>query len=284
MGQWAVPFFFVAAGYFQGSRLAGGSPNARAIWSKARIARLLPPYAFWTVVYVGVGVVRALCMGGQIPRWNALSVIFLGGADPVLWFLPALLYSGLIASAWHSRAIIPLALIADAVFLLADHPVTNNIFISRFPLAVALTVYGYRLRPTEKRSIGVSRGLAIALLVSAGCAGALLFSVHDLTDVSVGLLNYLRLRLPWLAGAVFFRAALDSPLDAGPAALARLAPATLGAYLIHQLVLYGFEAMLDPLTLPGFVWVSAAFMTAAVVSFAAAQHLTRLNAARRLVS
>lgn len=96
----AVPMFALLSGFFTVQRLPEGAfPLGSAIGRRA--ARLLVPYAFWTVIYwILNNVCFDLIVHGRGFHWPAmrdfLRMVFLGAAAPHLWFLPCLFYAQVI--------------------------------------------------------------------------------------------------------------------------------------------------------------------------------------------
>jgi surface polysaccharide O-acyltransferase-like enzyme len=93
----AVPMFALLSGFLTVQRLPEGAfPLGSAIGR--RTARLLVPYAFWTVIYwILNNVWFDVIVHGKNFHWLAmralLRMVFLGGAAPHLWYLPCLFYA-----------------------------------------------------------------------------------------------------------------------------------------------------------------------------------------------
>lgn len=103
----AVPLF-ILAGFFLLQHSALRHPEERA-WSviRRRLARLLPPYFFWSAVYVAVRAGKHVAMGAD-DSWTIdwVAVIWLGGAAYQLYFIALMTYwSGLALPAvrWFGR-------------------------------------------------------------------------------------------------------------------------------------------------------------------------------------
>jgi len=91
--RWGVPVFFLVSGFLHPA-------DADRAWVKRRFCRLVVPYAFWTIawlLYILVTSRSVVVLRGGMPLWE-LQVIFFGAAGPLLWFLPALLYVGALAT------------------------------------------------------------------------------------------------------------------------------------------------------------------------------------------
>lgn len=84
--------FALMAGYF----MAGKALAPPVAWLKRRAARLLAPYAAWTVIYVLLNVTHHwICHEPQIfVGWRGwLRVVLFGGGGVQLWFLVFLFYA-----------------------------------------------------------------------------------------------------------------------------------------------------------------------------------------------
>ena len=93
----AVPLFILAS-FFLLQRSALRHPEERA-WPalRRRLARLLPPYFFWSAVYIAVRAGKRLALGaGASLEIDWISIVWLGGASYQLYFIALLVYwSGL---------------------------------------------------------------------------------------------------------------------------------------------------------------------------------------------
>lgn len=103
----AVPLFVLASFFLmQHAALRHPEEGAGAVLRK-RLARLLPPYLFWSAAYVVVRAAKHAVTAGAAPLdvdWPA--VVLLGGASYQLYFIAALMYwSGLFLPAvlWCGR-------------------------------------------------------------------------------------------------------------------------------------------------------------------------------------
>jgi peptidoglycan/LPS O-acetylase OafA/YrhL len=94
-----VGLFAALAGFFMARSVAVGAGDGTAIsFILKRAGRLLPPYFFWTAVYLVAGVVFDRLMGKPIGfDWRSIyawcCVLFQGGAACHLWFLVCLMYA-----------------------------------------------------------------------------------------------------------------------------------------------------------------------------------------------
>lgn len=92
IANFAVPFFLATSAFFAVRSIG----PTRSAWSvaRARLGRLLLPYAAWTAIYIGLKAVSAQ-LADDPERLDALfedpgRLVFLGGASVQLYFLPML--------------------------------------------------------------------------------------------------------------------------------------------------------------------------------------------------
>ena len=95
-----VGVFAVIAGFF--SVFAVSRAESWGVYASHRLRRLLPPYILWSVLYISVDIFFDTFSGKpltfQPTRWQYWhSVLFMGSGAAHLWFLPALLYTQLVA-------------------------------------------------------------------------------------------------------------------------------------------------------------------------------------------
>jgi len=134
LARFAVPAFFVLAGYFWAVRIPDPRGDDRV--TRGTVTRLLLLFAAWSLVYVlpydgalvtADGPRAWLGQLGRNVRWIAThpGTVLLQGTNGHLWFLPALASGVAIAAAvrrWLGwRALVALALLSAAYALLA-HP------------------------------------------------------------------------------------------------------------------------------------------------------------------
>ncbi|HTL47105.1 MAG TPA: acyltransferase [Verrucomicrobiae bacterium] len=184
--RFAVPFFFLTAGYFFYTAFEKGEPLRALFLRYSR--KLLVWYAFWTVVYAllprdfvggwmergfGEGIVRAsgyhLLRFGTKFREEPLYYLFESSMFH-LWFLPALVMAlGLVAffvSARLERFLLPAAVVLYAVGLLGssyqntrfgiDFPFLfdgkDGPFMSTFFVALGWIIAKYRIRLSFRKA------------------------------------------------------------------------------------------------------------------------------------
>lgn len=243
MARFAVPFFFMLAGYF--FRLPEG-PLLPALLKLC--ARFLVPFAIWLAIYL---------LWFQPPIEAFGSPLYLarllvqGGPAHHLWFLPSLAVSSgllllLLRCRVHPAAVAAIAValyLAGLVFgayydVLLSHGrfvwnMRNGPFLG-FPFMVA----GWFIARSPRRP-----GLGLSLVVLA--SGALLNAVEILSLDSFGV----RFEHDLLLGTVpfgigFFLVALNWPPTAAGRLLARIGPYSLGIYCVHLLCILIVDAML----------------------------------------
>ena len=94
VGRLAVPFFFVAAGYFLGKKVFFADKEGRKRASASFLRRILKMYLIWTVIYLPLTMITFIVGQGMSLTQSVLEYIrsffFLGSASQ-LWYLPALL-------------------------------------------------------------------------------------------------------------------------------------------------------------------------------------------------
>jgi len=96
VSSFAVPFFLASSFYLMTSKLYTNNEKF-SIGSniKSRSVRLLLPYFYWSVIYLGLRLVKALATSEDLSKLfqDPVLLIFLGGASIHLYFLP-LLFTG----------------------------------------------------------------------------------------------------------------------------------------------------------------------------------------------
>lgn len=263
LANWGLPFFFCVSGYLHArSRSAAESPGS---WRKTRLVRLGLPYAAWSVVYLAYETWASLQLGHGIPPWNALSVLFFGGASSTLWFLPAALYSALVVSVLpNRRALLSLMGLAFAVEILMFSglaPLPDHFFISRFPLGFICYVAGYLIGKspgiTQPRRGSVAGIVAVLLVLPSALAHAWALTAGGPTDLAryVGWASAHILSVVGVLILVWVASRSSGELTR----LAPYAPLSMGVYLSHTLFAKVAVLVWPPSAIQPLLWVVAVF-------------------------
>ena len=246
LARFAVPFFFLASGFFFGRKLRQGACPRTMMAQYA--GRLLVPFAAWSMVYLVVPANLVQVMRYGVLRntywklaqaWaNPVNFAFEGFSDH-LWFLTALA-CGLAMLTVFRRRVEALAVLASLFYLLhvfnnSYHPmVTDRVlpFNARNGPGVGtlFVLIGYLLSsPRVKCSIGA----AVAIFfggMSMHLAEA--FLLERFYNVPLDANDYLLGTIPWAAGALLVCLARPQ----WGKSLAPLGAFTLGIYLVHPLL------------------------------------------------
>lgn len=157
-GDMFVGLFAAMSGYLMNapepSDVRRGTMRSWLDYAKTRAARLLIPYAVWSVVYVLFGLVFDYFMRHSInPKWAnphfVTSVIFQGNASAHLWFLICLFYGqtilGLLIRITVNRK--PLLWLPLGLLLLFFSLKWDGAWFATYPLRLfAFLVSGYWLK------------------------------------------------------------------------------------------------------------------------------------------
>jgi len=183
-GRFAVPFFFLASGYFFAYKTAGRDP---AGYVRARARALVSLYVFGLVLavptFLAGRLVRAALDGRSLATTTTESLVEF--VDPVglfyygtsvttiLWFLPALLFSFLLVSLFvrldRTELVLPVAAAFHVVGLAVgtyavlelpvDLQIRDALFFGFFYTALGYTIRARRWEPSA------ARGRLLAALV-----------------------------------------------------------------------------------------------------------------------
>ncbi len=258
--RFAVPFFFMAAGYFMARKYQTGSPK-RIVGLARYVQRLLFLLLVWSIVYTVIPsewqTLATEPYLQQLSRQTSALLaspfqLFFEGGKVHLWFLPSLgLGVVLLGLLTGSGRTLPLCLVAALLFVIGllggsysvtplglDLPFTtrDGPFLSTICLTIGLLLY-------RRGPIPVSPTQAL-LLLSAGLALHVLESWALWHYYAVPMLrhNYLFGTVIGAAGLLLF--ALAVPAFGQRSNLHSLGRDTLGIYLSHYL----FVDSLTPLT------------------------------------
>ena len=246
MARFAVPFFFLLAGYF--FKLPDG-PFVPVLGRM--VARFMVPFFIWLAIYM-------LWFEPSLAEWSSpmflAKLLIQGGPAHHLWFLPSLTISSALFLLLLWCRVNPAVIAAIAVALyaigLAFGPyydlitgggrffwnMRNGPFYG-FPFMVA----GWLIARMPRRpGLGVSLMVLLAGIVFH--AGEILaldrFGLRFEHDLLIGTVPF---------GIGFFLVALRIPATALGRLVARIGPYSLGIYCIHLLIILVADAMFgDP--------------------------------------
>jgi surface polysaccharide O-acyltransferase-like enzyme len=236
LSRFAVPFFFVAFGYFMPQR----SPERTAL---RLLIRLAPPFLFWALLYI-------LYFQGSLAELRSPAMIarlLITGLDGQhLWFLPALGVAGVLFAIVRSRfgwgAVLALALVFYALAFAFD-PLRLLLHLPRPPFntrngpffGLLFVTAGAWLRHCDLR-------VPLRTALAAFAVAALLQLVEVDILVAVGTIPFPRftddtlMTIPYGIAAFLVALAIPPTFRLSPL-LARLAQLSLGLYVVHLLFL-----------------------------------------------
>jgi peptidoglycan/LPS O-acetylase OafA/YrhL len=250
----AVPSFFLMAGFLIAHGLAHRANQDFGQFAMARLRRLLPAYLAWSTLYL---VLRALKIGLlQGEGWQAalninwLTWLLIGGYTYHLWFVPTLLYFSIALYlilkqterfSWVGRLVTLFAL-AISTFLLYGHLV--GVVEAQPGIENYLTRY-------VARNFGFSILGAALFFILRDCPkwrpmamAAAGFSWIGVVLLTTGVYSATS-EILWLLGitlGVFMLALLEKRRSTG--LLSRLASVSFGIYLVHAVFLEMFRIAL----------------------------------------
>ncbi|MFE4452092.1 acyltransferase [Streptomyces sp. NPDC056796] len=286
-GRFAVPLFFAIAGWV----VLVGAPvrDGRGLWQ--RIVRIVVPLAVWTVLYIAWGRVRGT--NGAPAGELGLDALF-ASVRPAyhLWYLYAyipvillLAFAALVMSGKRPWGLgVALLALGAAPTLAGDLSATTGLDLPRFgwgfgPYQLIYAVLGALVLALPAGTFG--RRSLWWLLPAGAFLAAIVVYQHEVhyaipyAGVLVALFS---------AGVLFGLHRLRVPERTRPA-LARLAGASFGAYMIHVLVLGVLtDVLVDtrPALPVAAALVLAVTAATTALSFGAALLWTRLGLTRLL--
>jgi peptidoglycan/LPS O-acetylase OafA/YrhL len=218
---WALSLFFCVAGYFHGPLgTRGGS------WLYRRALRLGVPYAAWSAFYLAFRIAR----GAPLPSW--WRIVFLGGAEDVLWSLPLLLACAALAELFVStalrRRLFGTTFLIAAIAGVAAASSSQSELGALTPLLVWPFVYAVGM---EIRSL--SRPIAAPVLLATAVGSILALGTLPALAVSGVSSDVARLVLNTAAAAAVLTGAHLNQRWTAAKALAPGGPYLLGVYVLH---------------------------------------------------
>lgn len=293
--RWCVPVFVLISG----ALLLDPSLNESATaFLRRRVGRILIPLVFWSVAYL---ILTAIQKG--VSREEVIRKMLEGRPYSHLWYLymvPGLyLFTPFLrtyirsSSAQERWLLIGLCLLlasANSFLLYFRFKVTANALVFFVPY-LGYYLCGYQLRSLELRRIPyrlLLLALAGSILLTAG--GTYPLTVRYGLKKGGYLFDYFSPPVIVMAVAVFLLAAKSAPAwQRAPASLRafveRAAPATLGIYLLHPLVLWLLEVRgLTWKSMPIVLSIPVLFGATALLSLAITRITLRVPYLRRVVS
>ena len=286
--RWAVPFFFVTAGYALGRRALAPGPAAAAV-----LARLAPVFLAWSLVYL---LLSAEGLGQLARPHAAYRWLATGGPGWHLWFLPSLALCLALLLAMRAAGLAPRTMLAIALGtyalglalgpyhpLLAAHdaalpdgqmPILDG---RGGPFPLAFVVVGYWLAASGA-DIPARVGPALLLaggglhLAEAFCLDAGGWTPFVRNDLLVGTLAF---------GTGAFLVLARAPAGPVVRAVGGLGRYSLGVYAFHVLVLVVLRRLLHPTGLAESLGLAAGVLA---VSTTAVVALARLRVLRPLLT
>lgn len=234
--RWAVPFFFMASGYFFGKKVTPGEANPNYL--KRYVASLVKLYATWTAFYLAYDFLMTVWRNGSIAeyiqaeKWSWLNFLYLGSptSAPHLWYLTALTWSIVIIYVFNRRRQLNLLLgIGLFLNLVGIFDAVNN-FSTRETLFVGLfyTASGTLLAQREEHILAITHPRLFFLI-------PLLFLLQVVERLTLFSGDYYLSTIP-LVWLLFLFALRNRQLGHGTV-IARIGANSDGIYLIHWLLL-----------------------------------------------
>jgi surface polysaccharide O-acyltransferase-like enzyme len=272
--RFAVPFFFIASGYFQ--RDATHFDLKLIIQP---LKRLLPLYVFWTVIYDLVVLMRYDV--ATLTRYNFNAAYH-------LWFLPAL-GAGIVllqvGRALFGLRVVTFLAIALALIGLASTSYADLLGLENhggrrgWLFALLFLVMGAWLARTK-----YSPSLKIAIstiILGYGCSIAEEYFLALIGHSELFSHDFLFSTFPYGLGFTFLAMWLGKSRSRMIVKLSALGSLSLGIYLSHVLWLWAFTPLVDPNTFAG---IGALAVATLIASTALAALLARTPTLNRLAT
>ena len=234
--RYAIPFFFILAGYFIGGKIIR-EPGKKLAIARKYIARLVLIYIFWFLVYAVERPQEFL----QLVREEPLLLIF-EGSKYHLWFIVSLILTVCLFALWPTRkgykSFLWLGGILYLVGLLSaaykNTPIgfdmhfntRNGIFFSTLFFAIGVLFSDRLPRMNRKTALGIAVGGLVLTIVEA------LF-LRMVFEVRAQYFDYLFSTVPFGVGMSLF--CLTQPDTRFDKLFGSLGKYTLGIYASHVL-------------------------------------------------
>lgn len=261
--RWAVPFFFVMAGYF--TRFEIGS------WAvtKRLLGQVLPLYLAWFAFYVALADPAIVRLND--PLWLAAALVF-GGPGFHLWFMPSLILcvalAAIILDRWDLRRLVIVAglfYLAGLAFGSYETVVFSPEFVEKTArlntrsgpfFGMLFVAIGAMLRSSPPPPQPAFRG-ALLFLMGILFAGVEALALLEAQGVPI-------LRHDFLFGTILagYGSALlftNTRLPNGVLrrAIVAFGPVTFGIYAVHLIVLKSVTSWIEPRSLMAGLGVAA---------------------------
>lgn len=289
--RWCVPVFVMISG---GLLLAPEKhQGARSFYAK-RMDRILIPLVFWSLFYLGWSVLRASAKGEPIGAADLVARLASGRPYYHLWYLymltPLYLVTPLVqrvAAALSERTL----WILTAVGFILSAVYTGIRFAYEIPQAafpfwflpyLPYFVAGHLLVSADRPP---SRALQAVVLATTALTAAGCFALAQAYGIYTGLYayDYLSLTVIPMSISVFVLAKGRASTDPRPSRLSRLAPLTLGIYLIHPVFLGPLNSVRAAFPVTPWVWIPLASAAAFLAATATAVAIQATPYARRVI-
>ncbi|MDB4976787.1 MAG: putative acyltransferase [Myxococcaceae bacterium] len=290
VGDYGVLLFFILSGFLMGYLyLETPFDRAAAIrYAAARVSRIAPLYyATITASYILTFIVGSDFIYALNTTEFVRLLLFVGNAH-VFWSIaPEVQFYFVFMMLWwaHQTGKLSSATTAIPLFLLGAlvcgaQPLAPGFMVTAklpiFLTGILIAVARVQLR-SEVRSVGAARWLALTQLVALAILGLLLF--HPLPDLVPGQ-SLLRghdpkhngvfgdYRYLALLSATLFTLSVETPLSRALLAnrfMRALGQYSFSIYLLHEPVMAGVHALLEPLALPYALQVGLALVAVGAV-------------------
>lgn len=256
--RFAVPFFFIATGYFLGKKLEKSNAQATKIIISSLI-RLFEIWFFWNLVYIfytqtNHDVTNASLINTLYGRFShyfsdsSLEHIIFEGARTSLWFLISLALAIAIIGVFHKAktktGMIVLAILLYLMGLLGGS-YSHTAFGLNLPfntrngpfISTIFVVTGYLLATTQIKSVCLKKSLSLVLF---GITLSLLEMCYFMHSGDKAAMSHEYLLGTYFIGLGIFLALLSRPQAVGYFWLPQLGKFTLGVYVSHSLFNWSF--------------------------------------------